>query len=170
MSPPGNQSASWQGVGVLTAWRDRTIKVSVGMVPCERWSPGTQATPRGLAVAQSIGRDHGPRRASAASPHRRGAPMDALTVETSAASLQEPQVPLLRQVLRTLGPDRCAAILMETLTCEANGGMLTKDGTRRRTPGGVFFQLVKERATRQACHRLFDSPTPRQPKTPARAQ
>jgi hypothetical protein len=96
--------------------------------------------------------------------------MDALTVETLAASLQEPQVPLLRQVLRTLGPDRCAAILMETLTCEANGGMLTKDGTRRRTPGGVFFQLVKERATRQARHRLFDSPMPRQPKTPARAQ
>jgi hypothetical protein len=86
--------------------------------------------------------------------------MDALTVETLADILQEPQVPLLRQVLRTLGQDRCAAILADTRTCEANGGMLTKDGTRRRTPGGVFFQLVRERATPQERRRLFPYPTP----------
>jgi hypothetical protein len=58
-------------------------------------------------------------------------------------------------VLRTLGQDRGAAILADTLQCEEGGGMLTKDGTRRRTPGGVFFQLVKERATRQERRRLF---------------
>src|SRR4051794_14331484 len=86
--------------------------------------------------------------------------MDTLTVETLAEILQEPKVPLLRQVLRTLGPDRCAAILADTLQCEANGGMLTKDGTRRRTPGGVFFQLVKERATRQERRRLFPQLAP----------
>jgi hypothetical protein len=34
--------------------------------------------------------------------------MDTLTVKHLAASLQEPKVPLLRQVLRTLGPERCA--------------------------------------------------------------
>jgi hypothetical protein len=62
--------------------------------------------------------------------------MDALTVETLAEILQEPKVPLLRQVLRTLGQDRCAALLADTLTCEASGGMRTKDGTRRRTRGG----------------------------------
>jgi PHAX RNA-binding domain len=78
--------------------------------------------------------------------------MDTLTVETLAEILQEPKVPLLRQVLRTVGPDRCAALLADTLACEASGGMLTKDGTRRRTPGGVFLQLVKERATRQERH------------------
>jgi hypothetical protein len=92
--------------------------------------------------------------------------MDTLTVETLAAILQEPKVPLLRQVLRTLGQDRCAAILADTLTSEANGGMLTKDGTRRRSPGGVFFQLVKERATRQERQRLFDTPMPRHQKPP----
>jgi PHAX RNA-binding domain len=62
--------------------------------------------------------------------------MDALTVETLAEILQEPKVPLLRQVLRTLGQDRCAALLADTLTCEARGGMRTQDGTRRRPPGG----------------------------------
>jgi hypothetical protein len=96
--------------------------------------------------------------------------MDILTVETLAAILQEPKVPLLRQVLRTVGPERCAAILAETLTWEANGGMLTKDGTRRRTPGGVFFQLVKERATRQERQRLFYRSTPQQPQAPAPAR
>jgi PHAX RNA-binding domain len=96
--------------------------------------------------------------------------MDTLTAEALAAILQEPKVPLLRQVLRTVGPERCAAILADTLACEASGGMVTKDGTRRRTPGGVFFQLVKERATRQERHRLFYTPTPRQHTTPTPAQ
>src|SRR5215510_4976900 len=86
--------------------------------------------------------------------------MDELTVEKVAAVLQEPNIPLLRQVLRTLGQDRWGAILTDTLTCEAQGGMLTKDGTRRRTPGGVFFQLVRERATPQECRHLFPHPTP----------
>jgi len=93
--------------------------------------------------------------------------MDTLTVEQLAAILQEPKVPLLRQVLRTVGPERCAALLADTLACEASGGMLTKDGTRRRTPGGVFLQLVKERATRQERQRLFSRAMPQQPKAPA---
>ena len=86
--------------------------------------------------------------------------MDALTVDTLAETLQEPNRPLLTQVLQMLGQDRCAAILADTLTCEANGGMLTKDGTRRRTPGGVFFQLVRQQASLQERRRLFPSPAP----------
>src|SRR6516164_3621303 len=100
--------------------------------------------------------------------------MDTVTVDTLAATLQEPKRPLLAAVLRVLGQERCAAILADTLTCEASGGMLTKDGTRRRTPGGVFFQLVRERATPQERRRLFpwtaapSGPTPpqRPPQTP----
>lgn len=93
--------------------------------------------------------------------------MDTLTVATLAAILQEPNVPLLRQVLRTLGQDRCAAILADTLACEARGGMHTKDGTRRRTPGGVFFQLVMAQATPKERQRLFDRARPQPPKAPA---
>jgi hypothetical protein len=83
--------------------------------------------------------------------------MDEVTVDTLAQALQEPKRALLLKVLRILGQDRCAAILADTLQCEDGGGMLTKDGTCRRTPGGVFFQLVKERATRQERQRLFPS-------------
>ena len=81
--------------------------------------------------------------------------MDTFTGETLAEILQEPKVSLLRRVLQTLGQDRCAAILADTLTDEASGGMLTRDGTRRRTPPGVFFQRVRERATPQERRRLF---------------
>jgi hypothetical protein len=84
--------------------------------------------------------------------------MAEVTVDTLAEALQEPKRALLLKVLRTLGQDRCAAILADTLTCEDGGGMLTKDGTRRRTPGGVFFQLVKERVTSQERRRLFPPP------------
>jgi hypothetical protein len=87
--------------------------------------------------------------------------MDALTGEQLANILQEPKVALLRQVLRTLGQDRTAAILTDTLRCEAAGGMRTKDGSRRRTPGGVFFQLVKERVTAHERRRLFPHLAPR---------
>jgi hypothetical protein len=80
---------------------------------------------------------------------------ETLTVDHLAAALQEPKVHLLRQVLRTLGAERCAALLADTLTCEANGGLLTKDGTRRRTPGGVFFQLAKAHCTPRERARLF---------------
>ncbi len=96
--------------------------------------------------------------------------MDTLTVEQLAQALQEPKRTLLTQVLRTFGMDRTTAILAETLTCEANGGMLTKDGSRRRTPGGVFFQLVKERATTQERRRLFPRPARQHHKTSAPAQ
>ena len=94
--------------------------------------------------------------------------MDALTVEKLAEILQEPKAPLLRQVLRTFGPERTVAVLTDTLQCEAQGGMLTKDGSRRRTPGGVFFQLVKERATPQERRRLFPPAGPQHHQAPAR--
>jgi len=86
--------------------------------------------------------------------------MDPLTVDTLAEVLQEPNRPLLTQVLRTLGPDRTRAVLTATLELEAAGGMLTTDGTRRRTPGGTFFQLVRQQARPHERQRLFTRPAP----------
>ena len=96
--------------------------------------------------------------------------MDEVTVDTLAEALQEPKRALLLKVLRTVGQARCAAILADMLQCEAHGGMLTKDGPRRRTPGGVFFQLVKERATRQERRRLFPQPAPQHGQVQPRRQ
>jgi PHAX RNA-binding domain len=69
-----------------------------------------------------------------------------------------------------LGADRTTALLTAALQCEAAGGMLTRDGTRRRTPGGVFFQLVRQQASATERRRLFPySAPPHQQGQPERA-
>jgi hypothetical protein len=85
---------------------------------------------------------------------------DTLTADRLAEVLQEPNVPLLRQVFRVLGAARCVEILTDALTIESNGGMLTHAGDRRRTPGGVFIQLVRERTTPHERRRVFPSAPP----------
>jgi len=96
--------------------------------------------------------------------------MEELTVETLAEVLQESNMALLTQVLTILGPDRTSTLLIETLHCEANGGMLTKDGTRRRTPGGTFFQLVRQQAQPQERRQLFLHLAPQQGRTQPQRQ
>ena len=81
--------------------------------------------------------------------------MDTLTAPQLAAALQEPNTILLSKVLRLLGQERCRALLTDALTTEASGGMRTKDGTRRRTPGGTFFHLVRDQCTKEERTRLF---------------
>jgi hypothetical protein len=90
--------------------------------------------------------------------------MDTLTPTTLAELLQEPEKALLARVLKMLGQERCAAILADTLTIESNGGMLTRAGDRRRSPGGVFLQLVKDRCTGKERYFLFaPAPAKKQP-------
>jgi hypothetical protein len=49
----------------------------------------------------------------------------------------------LAMVVKQLGPEQALAFLQEALAIEAQGGLLLPDGSRRRTPGGVFFYLVR---------------------------
>jgi len=64
------------------------------------------------------------------------------------------------RVVRVLGIERAQALYDRTLAGEAAGGMMLPDGSRRRTPGGVFFKLTREGATKQERRRIF----PFQPK------
>jgi hypothetical protein len=59
---------------------------------------------------------------------------------------------LIIRIVKELGTEYTLALLDEALQIEANGGMMLPDGSRRRTPGGVFFWLVKERLA-QAGHK-----------------
>ena len=62
-----------------------------------------------------------------------------------AAVLSETMPPPIRIITRTvdrIGPDRARALLGQALTVEAQGGLTLPDG-HRRTPGGVFFYLVR---------------------------
>lgn len=51
----------------------------------------------------------------------------------------------IERIVQQLGVESVQAFLQEALGIEAQGGMMLPDGSRRRTPGGVFFYLVKGR-------------------------
>ena len=61
-----------------------------------------------------------------------------------AKALHEPLVGLVNRVVWTLGIEQAQAFLQQALEIEDQGGMMTADGQKRRTPGGVFFKLVKD--------------------------
>lgn len=81
--------------------------------------------------------------------------MESLSLMDLAEALQERNLPLLRKVRHHLGIPRTAALLAEALAVEGAGGMLTHDGTRRRTPGGMFFQLVRQSLSAEERQQLF---------------
>jgi hypothetical protein len=67
---------------------------------------------------------------------------EALTKQI-AETLSEPNIGLVRRVIRVIGPARAQAFLQTTLSIEADGGLMVPDESRRRTPGGVFFHTVR---------------------------
>jgi phosphorylated adapter RNA export protein len=44
-----------------------------------------------------------------------------------------------------LGIEEAQALRQEVEQIEADGGMMTTDGARRRTPGGIYLLLLKQR-------------------------
>lgn len=61
----------------------------------------------------------------------------------------------IKQIIEVCGIEQTQAWLEETLSIEASGGMMVNTGERRRTPGGVFFYLVKGRLSQELRHQLF---------------
>jgi hypothetical protein len=73
----------------------------------------------------------------------------------------------LRRLLRFCGLGFAEELLAEAQGVESAGGLATKDGAGRRTFGGVFFRLARDRlysSDRAAFYRIFQSPkkTPRE--------
>ena len=62
-----------------------------------------------------------------------------------AEQLQERQRERIASIIKNAGLEFVQTLLQETLAIEAQGGMPTLDGSRRRTPGGVFFFLAKQK-------------------------
>jgi hypothetical protein len=63
-----------------------------------------------------------------------------------AAQLGESAPHVIGQIQRIvdhLGAKAACAFLDKTKQCLADGGVLTRDGQRKRTPGGTFFFLVR---------------------------
>lgn len=60
---------------------------------------------------------------------------------------EKDEVPLrqLQTLIMLCGTNFAEALLKETEEVEAQGGIMTSDGARRRTKGGVFFYLARYR-------------------------
>lgn len=83
--------------------------------------------------------------------------------ETQPAALAQ-----IGRIVQHLGIAFAREILAETQRIESQGGMLIQDGSRRRTPGGVFFYLTRQRLHQQGrhaeLHTIFPPRFPQQPK------
>src|SRR5574338_1301580 len=62
---------------------------------------------------------------------------------------------IIRAIVHHYGTEQTLALLQETLTIEANGGLMTNDQSRRRTVGGVFFFLAKGRMPKETVKQIF---------------
>jgi hypothetical protein len=71
--------------------------------------------------------------------------------------LKEPPYiqPRVLRVVRWGGIEFAQAVAEEALAVEAEGGMMTLDGSRRRTPGGVFFYLARGRLSKPLRRKVF---------------
>jgi Phosphorylated adapter RNA export protein, RNA-binding domain len=88
------------------------------------------------------------------------------TVSAIAKALGEAdEIPLaqIAGVVQALGEEQARTLLTETLEIEGKGGMMLPDGSRRRSPGGVFFFLSRQRLSVDDKHRIFRAPKPAKP-------
>lgn len=60
-----------------------------------------------------------------------------------AHRLREPKTDLIQRVVKNIGTKKAIELLMETAEVEQNGGLFILNGSRRRTPGGVYLNLLK---------------------------
>ena len=88
--------------------------------------------------------------------------------EDIARQLDETNPEALDQIeliIQQVGVEKAQEFLRETLETEAGGGLMVRDGTRRRTPGGVYFYLARGKLSRQDRRSVWP-PKPKPPPPP----
>ncbi|CAI5475166.1 unnamed protein product [Closterium sp. Yama58-4] len=65
----------------------------------------------------------------------------------ACARLGEPKRGLMRRAVHALGGDAVRGMVAEVDAVQRCGGQLTADGKRRRTPGGVFWNILRARVS-----------------------
>jgi hypothetical protein len=82
------------------------------------------------------------------------------TVTEIATRLTEENTYLITRIVNEIGVERSLQILEKSVEIEAGEGIMTRDGKRRRTPGGVFFFLVRGRISRDQYFKIWERPQP----------
>lgn len=82
-----------------------------------------------------------------------------LTVSTALGETDDRARDQIRYALREFGVEAVEQLVMETLRIDASGGMQTLKG-RRRTRGGIFFHLLRNRFPLFAEYQPSDEPLP----------
>lgn len=80
-------------------------------------------------------------------------PRQRKTIEEIVAALEEVEKVPLRQIeaiVRVCGGQFAQSLLEEALALDQQEGIMTLDGTRRRSKGGVFFYLARYRMSPEA--------------------
>lgn len=91
------------------------------------------------------------------------------TINTIAKALGESDegpVAQIKAVVDNLGDAACLILLAETEKIEKAGGLMRGDGSGRRSPGGVFFFLARQRLPRDIRAAIFNDKKPRDPRAP----
>ncbi|XP_014670447.1 PREDICTED: phosphorylated adapter RNA export protein-like [Priapulus caudatus] len=72
--------------------------------------------------------------------------------------LRESKAGLIARVVDTLGSVKTLELMAETEDVESAGGIMTLDGSRRRTPGGVFLQLMRAKSSvaKEQLNQIFE--------------
>ena len=91
------------------------------------------------------------------------------TINTIAKALGESdEGPLaqIKAVVDQLGEPASLTLLSETEKIEKAGGLMRGDGSGRRSAGGVFFFLARQRLPRDVRAAIFNDKKPREPRAP----
>lgn len=91
------------------------------------------------------------------------------TIQTISKALGEADEGPLAQisaVIDALGEETSLSLLAETDRIEKAGGMERGDGKGRRSPGGVFFYLARQKLPKEQRSAIFNDKMPREPKPP----
>src|SRR4051794_12575938 len=121
-------------------------------MPAHCWTPSFISPPRPFGLMHCVHScrrsNNGYARLSRKEDRMSEAKAAYLTAEDIAQLLEESNVLLIKKSIRVIGGTRVEALLEQALHIEAHGGMLTNDNSRRRTPGGTFFALMRDAVSR----------------------
>lgn len=88
------------------------------------------------------------------------------TISKALGEADEGPLAQIQAVVKVLGEETSLALLAETDRIEKAGGMERGDGKGRRSAGGVFFYLARQKLPKEQRAAIFNDKMPRDPKPP----